>query len=76
MRRLPGFFRADVLIAYRWDTSWGRMRLALEWMNVTFSREALDLGDCYEDPLDLEADCGIEYAPAIFVPNLGLRAEF
>ncbi len=75
-RRLPGFFRADVLIAYRWNTSWGRMRLALEWLNVTMSREAIDLRSCSGlDPGTVEA-CGIEYAPAIFVPNLGLRAEF
>lgn len=75
-RRLPGFFRADALIAYRWNTYWGRMRLALEWMNVTFSREALDLRSCDDDPGDLDTDCGIEYAPAIFVPNFSLRAEF
>jgi hypothetical protein len=75
-RRLPGFFRADALIAYRWDTHWGRMRLALEWMNLTFSREAFDLKDCYDLPEELSAECGFEYTPAIVVANLGLRAEF
>ena len=38
--RLPPFVRLDLNLAYHWPTSWGRLWLMLQWMNVTFSREA------------------------------------
>jgi len=78
-RRLPGFFRLDFLIAYRWQTHWGSMRLALEWLNTTLSREAIGLKPCQRSPFGALPDeliCGVEYTPRIFVPNLGLRGEF
>lgn len=73
-QRLPGFVRGDVMISNRWRTSWGHMRLALEWFNVSMSREATGL-DCSPNEFGV-VDCEVEYAPAIFVPNIGLRGEF
>lgn len=78
-RRLPAFFRADAQLIYAWSNSWSRMRISLEWMNLTLSKEAIDL-NCTDDyfggitsPADVK--CEIDYAPAIFFPNLGIRAE-
>ena len=74
--RLPGFFRADLKLAYGWSPSWGRMRVTLEWLNATLSEEAVDVS-CESTPDGLGVDqCEVEYAPAIFFPNLGVRAEF
>jgi hypothetical protein len=69
-RRLPGFFRFDVELAYHFRPSWGRMRLALEWWNATLSKEPSGLG-CDA----MHRDCSVEYLPALFFPNLSLRAE-
>ena len=78
-RRLPGFFRVDAQIIYAWTNSWSRMRISLEWMNLTLSREPLDIG-CDEElssssVIPTSVNCHVEYAPAIFFPNIGLRAE-
>lgn len=79
-QRLPAFVRADVMLGYRWHTSWAKLRLALEWWNLTFSREATGI-QCTEGPEigrnPLKATpCKVTYAPAIFLPNIGLRADF
>jgi hypothetical protein len=69
--RMPGFFRGDLQFSYSWKNSWARMRFGLEWFNLTISREALNVGSC-----DVAANrCSIDYAPAIFAPNLSLRAD-
>lgn len=75
-RRLPGFFRADAQLIYAWTNSWARMRVSLEWMNLTLSREAIDV-TCDQQPSGLPTGtpCKVEYAPAIFFPSLGIRAE-
>jgi outer membrane receptor protein involved in Fe transport len=79
-QRLPGFFRADAEIAYTFHTGWARLRVALEWLNVTMSREATDI-QCSDgvtvgsNPLSI-TPCPVRYAPPIFFPNLGVRAEF
>lgn len=79
-QRLPGFFRADMQVSYAWTTSWGKLRLALEWFNVTLSREPTDI-QCRDgvtigkDPLKA-TPCSVTLAPALFFPNLGLRAHF
>lgn len=72
--RLPWFFRADVQASYAWTTSWGALRVALEWMNVTLAREPLTL-DC-RGPGIGRPECTVEYGPAIFFPNLALRARY
>jgi outer membrane receptor protein involved in Fe transport len=79
-QRLPAFFRADVTASYSWTTSWAKLRLALEWWNLTLSREATNI-QCVDgvqtaqNPLNA-TPCKVTYAPAIFLPNLGLRADF
>ena len=74
-QRLPAFYRIDAEIAYQWRTRWGRFRLALEWLNVTFSEEPVDL-DCGGRLGAPTAPCAVDFAPAIVLPNLGLRATF
>jgi hypothetical protein len=79
-QRLPGFFRADAELAYAWATHWGRLRLALEWLNLSMSREATNI-DCHDgvqtgkNPLSA-TPCLVRFAPPIFFPDLGLRAQF
>ncbi len=79
-QRLPSFVRTDLQLSYAWETSWADLRLALEWLNVTLSREATGI-DCTDgvlgtsDPLTA-TPCRVTWAPAIFFPNLGLRAMF
>lgn len=79
-RRLPGFYRIDMQAAYRWQPSWGKMEFSVEWFNVTMSREArsylcgLDITD--RNRLAPDRLCEVEYAPALFFPNISVRAEF
>jgi hypothetical protein len=68
--RLPIFARLDLEAAYAWLTSWGRMRVALEWFNATLAREAVD-ATCTGASLR----CQTIYLPAIFFPNLSIRGE-
>ena len=80
-QRLADFFRADVHISYDFRPSWGSLRLTLEWFNVTLSREETDI-NCRDgvgvgsDPLVAATPCRVQKAPALFFPNLGLRAEY
>jgi hypothetical protein len=67
---MPLFARLDLELAYAWTTWWGRMRIALEWFNATLAREPSEIV-CAGVP----RRCQVEYLPAIFVPNLGLRGE-
>jgi hypothetical protein len=69
-RRLPGFARLDLELAYAWRTSWGRLRVSLEWFNATLAREPAEL-ICTGSP----RVCQTVYLPAIFFPNLGVRGE-
>jgi len=69
--RMPGFFRGDLQFSYSWKNSWARMRFGLEWFNFTISREAITTGGCDAAAMG----CRPEYAPAIFAPNLSLRAD-
>lgn len=74
-QRLPGFFRADAQVSYRWKTYWGSMRVTAEWMNFTLEREPTGLR-C-EDPDGNELQpCEVDYGPLITIPNLGLRGTF
>jgi outer membrane receptor protein involved in Fe transport len=79
-QRLPGFFRADAELAYAFDTSFGAMRVALEWLNLTLAREAIEIScddgiSVGKNPLSA-TPCPVRYAPALFFPNLGVRATF
>ncbi|HET8939162.1 MAG TPA: TonB-dependent receptor [Polyangiales bacterium] len=70
-RRLPGFFRGDLQLSYSWKNAWARMRFGLEWFNFSISREPLSIQKCSPPAMS----CSVEYAPAIFAPNLSLRAD-
>lgn len=82
-QRLAGFFRADANISYGWQPSWGSLRVTLEWFNLTLSREESTI-DCDRtdnitsgrDPLKTAVPCPVNRAPALFFPNLGIRAEY
>ncbi|HET8936121.1 MAG TPA: TonB-dependent receptor [Polyangiales bacterium] len=82
-QRLAGFFRADANISYGWHPSWGSLRVTLEWFNLTLSREESSI-DCDKtdditsgrDPLKTAVPCPVKRAPALFFPNLGIRAEY
>lgn len=69
-RRLPWFARLDLLVAYQWFPSWGKMRVSLEWFNATLAEEPIDIL-CTGSP----RTCKTQYLPAIFFPNLGVRGE-
>jgi hypothetical protein len=72
--RLPPFFRLDLQLSREFEVSFGRLVASLELQNVTFSREAVKR-DCRLDAA-LEVVCEVDHAPAIVLPNAGLRAEF
>src|SRR5262249_25580181 len=67
---LPWFPRLDLEAAYSWRTSWGRLRVALEWFNATLAREPIDV-QCSGIP----RSCHTVFLPAIFFPNLSVRGE-
>ncbi len=69
-RRMPWFGRLDLELAYAWRTSWGRLRVGLEWFNATLAREPVEIV-CTGSP----RRCQTVYLPAIFFPNLGVRGE-
>lgn len=74
-RRLPWFFRLDAELSYTWPTSWGEMRVALEWFNTTLAVEPLDI-NCNMANFTVNPACTPSYGPSIFLPSLGLRANF
>ncbi|MEM9191047.1 MAG: TonB-dependent receptor [Myxococcota bacterium] len=74
-QRLPTFYRVDVQVGYAWRTSWGQLRLSLEWFNLTWNREPSDIS-CPESRLSDPGFCPVEYLPAIVAPNVGLRGTF
>jgi hypothetical protein len=69
-QRLPWFTRLDLETAYTWPTDFGRMRVALEWFNVSLAREPEGV-IC----TGLQRVCRPQYLPAIFFPNLSVRVE-
>jgi len=79
-RRLPGFYRFDARASWAWSTSVAELELSLEWANLTFTREplgfacGLDVTTARRPPPD--STCSVRYAPALVIPNLGLRAQF
>ena len=68
----------DAQAAYEWDAGWGRMRISLDWFNVTFSEEPIALNCTPEGEPAMEAkgpptSCRQERTPPLVGPNLGLR---
>ncbi|AKF10591.1 TonB-dependent receptor domain-containing protein [Sandaracinus amylolyticus] len=73
-REVTPFARLDASIAYAWDAGWGRLRVSIEWLNVTFAQEAIALV-CAVDGDGIPIRCNTDRAPPIVAPNLGLRIE-
>jgi hypothetical protein len=57
--------------------------VTLEWFNLTLSREESNI-DCDRtdgitsgsNPLKTAVPCPVKRGPALFFPNLGIRAEY
>ncbi|KPK15378.1 MAG: hypothetical protein AMJ62_09330 [Myxococcales bacterium SG8_38] len=84
VQRVPWFVRLDAQVAYEWAKPGRRMRISLEWINITQARDAQEIDT--EDPTapflcrvrwgtPLE-QCPINYTNAIWFPNLSFRAVF
>ncbi len=84
VQRVPWFVRLDAQIAYEWAKPGRRMRVSLEWINITQARDAQEV-----DSLDPTASdecrwrwgvptepCPIKFTGAIWFPNLSFRAVF
>ena len=84
VQRVPWFVRLDAKIAYEWAKPGRRMRVALEWINITQARDAQET-----DSTDMTAPpqcqwrvgvpdepCPIRFTTAIWFPNLSFRAVF
>ena len=68
--RLPSFFRADVRVEKRWTWRSGRwMSFVAEWLNVTFSKEALSTRCTLEG-------CESQTIGPVTIPSLGLEGGF
>jgi hypothetical protein len=84
VQRVPWFVRLDAQIAYEWARPGRRMRIALEWINITRARDAqqIDSSDPTAPPecrfrfgTPSEA-CPITLTDPIWFPNLSFRAVF
>ncbi len=75
-RELDAYYRLDASVAYAWDAGWSRLRLSLEWVNLTMSQEPFGL-DCPQPGAGIPSDatCSQVLGPAIFIPNLGMRVS-
>lgn len=84
VQRVPWFVRLDAQIAYEWAKPGRRMRISLEWINITQARDAQEV-----DSTNPEASpacvvrwgvpsqpCPIKFTDAIWFPNLAFRAVF
>ena len=69
--RLPAFYRLDLELAYVWRPAWGRMRIALEWLNTTLAQEPQDF-TCGGVP----RTCRVNYLPTVYFPNLSIRGDY
>lgn len=84
VQRVPWFVRLDAQVAYEWAKPGRRMRISLEWLNVTQARDAQEIdSEDFDAPFlcrvrwgtPLQA-CPIKYTTAIWFPNLSFRAVF
>lgn len=84
VQRVPWFVRLDAQIAYEWAKPGRRMRISLEWINVTQARDAQEIDtESPNAPFLCRArwgvplqPCPIKYTSAIWFPNLSFRAVF
>ncbi len=82
VQRVPWFVRLDAQIAYEWAKPARRMRIALEWINITQARDAQEI-DSTQGPDECRfrygtpsEPCAISFTGAIWFPNLSFRAVF
>jgi hypothetical protein len=84
VQRVPWFVRLDAQVAYEWAKPGRRMRIALEWINITQARDAQEV-DSSDPSAPLacrvrwgvpSGPCPIKFTEAIWFPNLSFRAVF
>lgn len=84
VQRVPWFVRIDAEIAYEWAKPGRRMRISLEWINITRERDAQEV-DSSDPSAPFECrvrwgvpsePCPIKFTSAIWYPNLSFRAVF
>jgi hypothetical protein len=84
VQRVPWFVRLDAQIAYEWAKPGRRMRISLEWINVTQAQDAQEIdstspGSSFECQTRWGVPtepCPINFTTAIWFPNLSFRAVF
>jgi hypothetical protein len=84
VQRVPWFVRLDAQVAYEWAKPGRRMRIALEWINITQARDAQGVDSTNASaPLACRVrwgvpsePCPIKFTDAIWFPNLSFRAVF
>jgi hypothetical protein len=84
IQRVPWFVRLDAQVAYEWAKPGRRMRVALEWINITQARDAQEIdssdttapGECQWRVGVPSEPCPIRFTTAIWFPNLSFRAAF
>ncbi len=84
VQRVPWFVRLDAKVAYEWAKPGRRMRIALEWINITQARDAQEIdsadmtapGQCQWRVGVPDQPCPIRFTTAIWFPNLSFRAVF
>jgi len=84
LQRTPWFVRLDAQVAYEWAKPGRRMRVGLEWINITQARDAQEINStdamapaqCQFRVGVPPVPCPIRYTTAIWFPNLSFRAVF
>jgi outer membrane receptor protein involved in Fe transport len=83
VQRVPWFVRLDAKIAYDWAKPGRRMRVSLEWINITQARDAQEIDSVNATTFECQSrygnppvPCPIKFTSAIWFPNLAFRAAF
>ncbi|MEM8606260.1 MAG: TonB-dependent receptor [Myxococcota bacterium] len=83
IQRVPWFTRLDAQVAYTWARPGRRMRIGLEWVNITQARDAQEISEDFDQPPECvvrggipDEKCRIAFTTAIWFPNLSFRAQF
>jgi outer membrane receptor protein involved in Fe transport len=84
VQRVPWFVRLDAQVAYEWAKPGRRMRISLEWINITQAQDAQEIDSTnMSAPLECQwrvgvpsEPCPIRFTTAIWYPNLSFRAVF
>jgi hypothetical protein len=84
VQRVPWFVRVDAEIAYQWAKPGRRMRISLEWINISQARDSQEVDTSVPTaPFECRIrwgvpsePCPIKFTRAIWYPNLSFRAVF